>query len=234
MMYISVYPVVITMRNSNVYEERSLGIYAEENDDDDPDSSSTHSQTSDQDPSTVERGRKVSSAPAPPGFLMRRAHTIRNALADRRLNAESNSHFVRHQLRAQLAHDAWWIVLALFVIMIAEGGHFEKHPVEYSAFNFIFEIVSAYGCVGISVGVPWSAYSFAGAWGTLAKVVLCAVMLRGRHRGLPVAIDKAVLLPGDRKGGFVDPAVLAEEEDGQIRLARSRTMDLSGAREGEA
>ncbi|KAG4427240.1 hypothetical protein IFR05_017277, partial [Cadophora sp. M221] len=30
MMYISVYPVVITMRHSNVYEERSLGIYAED------------------------------------------------------------------------------------------------------------------------------------------------------------------------------------------------------------
>lgn len=30
MMYISVYPVVITMRHSNIYEERSLGVYAED------------------------------------------------------------------------------------------------------------------------------------------------------------------------------------------------------------
>jgi hypothetical protein len=30
MMYISVYPVVITMRHSNVYEERSLGVYADD------------------------------------------------------------------------------------------------------------------------------------------------------------------------------------------------------------
>ena len=37
MMYISVYPVVITMRNTNVYEERSLGIYA-----DDPDYLAEH------------------------------------------------------------------------------------------------------------------------------------------------------------------------------------------------
>lgn len=36
MMYISVYPVVITMRNSNVYEERSLGIYAGDEDDSQP------------------------------------------------------------------------------------------------------------------------------------------------------------------------------------------------------
>jgi hypothetical protein len=32
-------------------------------------------------------------------------------------------------------------------------------------------------------------------------VVLCleAVMLRGRHRGLPIAIDRAVILPYDQK-----------------------------------
>jgi hypothetical protein len=38
-------------------------------------------------------------------------------------------------------------------------------------------------------------------------------MIKGRHRGLPVAIDKAVLLPGEEDG-------MAEEEDGRIRLAR--------------
>jgi len=32
MMYISVYPVSITMRHSNVYKERSLGIYASQDD----------------------------------------------------------------------------------------------------------------------------------------------------------------------------------------------------------
>lgn len=39
-------------------------------------------------------------------------------------------------------------------------------------------------------------------------------MLRGRHRGLPVAIDRAVLLPGEE-------IEEAEEEDGRIRLART-------------
>ena len=32
---------------------------------------------------------------------------------------------------------------------------------------------------------------------TLSKLVVCAVMLRGRHRGLPVALDRAVLLPSE-------------------------------------
>ena len=34
MMYISVYPIAMSIRGTNVYEEKSLGIYAE--DDDDP------------------------------------------------------------------------------------------------------------------------------------------------------------------------------------------------------
>jgi hypothetical protein len=32
---------------------------------------------------------------------------------------------------------------------------------------------------------------------TLSKLVVCLVMLRGRHRGLPVAIDRAVMLPAE-------------------------------------
>ena len=103
--------------------------------------------------------------------------------------------------------------------MIVEALHFDSKPEVYSVFNFVFEIVSAYGCVGISVGVPWAAYSFCGAWHTLSKLILCAVMLRGRHRGLPVAIDKAVLLPGEAQGR-------AEEEDGRIRIARTMTRAM--------
>lgn len=197
MMYISVYPVVITMRNSNVYEERSLGIYA-----DDPAPSD--------DPFI-----DSSSAPQKKGLFPR----LRRSFVGRS-GEQTKSYFVRQQLRAQLAHDAWWIVLAVFLIMIVEGGQFERNPVVFSVFNVIFEVVSGYGCVGISVGVPNEAYSFCGAWHTLSKLILCAVMIRGRHRGLPVAIDKAVLLPGEGLGH-------AEEEDAQIRL--ERTMSRSGA-----
>ncbi len=67
----------------------------------------------------------------------------------------------------------------------------------------------AYGTVGISTGAPGQAYSFSGAWHTLSKLILCAVMLRGRHRGLPVAIDMAILLPKDKDR--------LEEDDARIR-----------------
>ncbi|KAK5113964.1 hypothetical protein LTR62_003087 [Meristemomyces frigidus] len=198
MMYISAFPVLITMRNSNVYEERSLGIYA-----DDEYNNKEHDDTD-----------AKSNNSARPGFLRRALTLHHHIVAGGSATQESNGHFVRQQLRAQLAHDAWWIVLALFLIMIIENPSFVAQPAVFSVFNFIFEIVSAYGCVGISVGVPWAAYSFSGTWTILSKLILCAVMLRGRHRGLPVAIDKAVLLPGEKHWE-------AEEEDGRIRMARS-------------
>lgn len=42
-------------------------------------------------------------------------------------------------------------------------------------------------------------YSFSGALRPLSKLIVCLVMLRGRHRGLPVAIDRAVMLPKEFK-----------------------------------
>ena len=185
MMYISVYPVVITIRNSNVYEERSLGIYG-----------------NDPQKEQVE------------GVKMTMFGRIRRSMTSQTARKESREYFVRQQLRGQLAHDSWWLVLAVLFIMITETGQFERDPVSYSVFNVIFEVVSAYGCVGISVGLPNVAYSFCGGWHVLSKLILCAVMIRGRHRGLPVAIDRAVLLPGEHLAA-------AEEEDAQIRLERN-------------
>ena len=193
MMYVSVYPVVITIRNSNVYEERSLGIYSN-----DPGYNPNNPSN---DPDLKGRGRFAR--------VLKRQLTI-----ERRPEQRTKSYFVRQQLRAQLSHDLWWICLAVFLIMTVEASHFERDPSTFSVFNVIFEVVSAYGCVGISVGLPDQAYSFCGAWRTLSKLILCLVMLRGRHRGLPVAIDKAVLLPREMLHH-------AEEEDAQIRLDRS-------------
>jgi Trk-type K+ transport system membrane component len=193
MMYISVYPVVISMRNSNVYEERSLGIYA-----DDPGYAAAHE-------------RKFVGLTNVYGGLKR--HLTSHFPSEER---GSGSYFVRQQLRAQLAHDAWFLAFAIFLISIVEGGQFESDPATYSVLNIIFEVVSGYACVGISVGLPYAAYSFCGSWHVLSKLILIVVMIRGRHRGLPVAIDKAVTLPGEHSGR-------AEEEDAQIRLERSAT-----------
>ncbi|KAK0714269.1 cation transport protein-domain-containing protein [Apiosordaria backusii] len=222
MMYISVYPVVITMRHSNVYEERSLGIYVED------------------DISGVDPEQRLPADPThegqPPSRLahqdwhgqggmsvLHRAlsrtvtwHGVGARPPSSLHRPESRISFISQQIHGQLAHDVWWLGLAILVIMTINTSNFMADPVNFSVFNVIFEVVSAYGCVGISVGVPYDSYSFCGGWHPASKLVLCAVMLRGRHRGLPVALDRAVRLPGEE---------LEQEEEEDHRIRRSMMVN---------
>ena len=181
-------PQLTQTRNTNVYEERSLGIYT--HDDPTPDSKPTFI-------SVVRQHLTSTDTPAPNSNPQ-----------------NSRSYFVHQQLRSQLSHDIWLVALAVLIIAIAEGDHYDANPVAFSTFNIIFEVVSAYGCVGISVGYPGAGFSFCGKWHPISKLVLAAVTLRGRHRGLPVAIDRAVMLPTEELGW-------AEEEDAALRRVGS-------------
>lgn len=225
MMYVSIYPVVITMRSSNVYEERSLGIY----DDDDPaikeQQRITNPFASGQEPEKKHGLRRRNTA-AVVGKQLRKAATFQGVgVGHRPRNDEETSRisFIGQQIRGQLAHDLWWLVIAILIIAIIETNHFNKDPVTYSVFNILFEGTSAYACVGLSVGLPNDAFSFSGGLHTGSKLVLCFVMLRGRHRGLPVAIDRAVRLPGDK---------MRQEEEEDTRIRRNNAMQLMMSREG--
>lgn len=52
--------------------------------------------------------------------------------------------------------------------------------------------------VGLSLGYPTVNTSLSGQFNTFSKVVICFMMIRGRHRGLPYALDRAIMLPSDR------------------------------------
>lgn len=114
MMYISAYPIAISIRNSNVYEERSLGIYADD--------------------------------PAYENLKEEYAKTSRFSWFQRGIfptaNESSRRYFIQQQLRAQLAHDLWWLVLAIWLIMIVEAKSFESNPSLFSVFNVTFETIS--------------------------------------------------------------------------------------------
>lgn len=149
-MYISAIPFILSLRSTNVYEERSIGM--DDNAQKDP-----------------EKKQHPDSKMAP-SIL---------------------THF-----QNQLAYDLWWIILAVFLIAIIERDSLATPAPGFSIWSIIFEVVSAYGTVGLSLGVPYDSYSFCGAWKKLSKLILITVMLRGRHRILPLAIDRAVLVPG--------------------------------------
>ncbi|TDL22995.1 hypothetical protein BD410DRAFT_820980 [Rickenella mellea] len=154
MMYISVYPIAMSVRSTNVYEERSLGVFEDESElENEPDTD----------------GRRV-------------------AVWGR---------YLAWHARKQLAFDMWWLGLALFLVCIVERHKLQEEANFgwFTIFSIVFELISAYGTVGLSLGVPYANYSLSGAFAPLSKLIVCAVMLRGRHRGLPVAIDRAIMLP---------------------------------------
>ncbi|KAJ5765183.1 hypothetical protein N7520_004742 [Penicillium odoratum] len=173
MMYISVFPIAISLRRTNVYEEKSLGLYGGSEEDEDEENQ---------------------TAPS----------------------------YIGAHLRRQLSFDLWYVFLGLFIISIAEGGRLQStDDYSFQLFTVLFEVVSAYGTVGLSFGYPGVDTSFSGQFNVVSKLVIIAMQIRGRHRGLPYALDRAVLLPSDALNRH-------EAEDSERRMRR-RASNLSGA-----
>lgn len=170
MMYVSVFPVAMSIRRTNVYEEQSLGVYY------DPEHSDNNTPS-----------------------------------------------FIATHLRKQLSFDLWFIFLGLFIISIAEGGRLRENDAGFTPFTILFEIVSAYGTVGMSLGYPTATTSFSGQFTTVSKLVIISLLYRGRHRGLPYSLDRAIMLPSEK----LDKRDVLQENRiklAQEKMAREATM----------
>ncbi|CAG8956359.1 hypothetical protein HYFRA_00003741 [Hymenoscyphus fraxineus] len=179
MMYISVMPIAMTVRRTNVYEEDSLGIYG-----------STSEEIEDSEPS-----------------------------------------YIGTHLRRQLSFDLWYIFLGFFIISISEGPRIQDiKDSSFTMFSVLFEIVSAYGTVGLSLGYTGINASFSAEFGVIAKLVIIAMQIRGRHRGLPYELDRAVLLPSEKLAakeavGRDDITGMTRSNTANSKLSRTNTKD---------
>ncbi|KAL6055112.1 low affinity potassium transporter [Balamuthia mandrillaris] len=112
---------------------------------------------------------------------------------------------VLYQAKRMLIWDSSWLFIPWLLITIFETEKIvspatiasSSTPAPFTIFRILFEVVSAYGCVGLSLGFPGVIHSFCGVWSPSSKWMLIFVMLMGRHRGLPDDIDKAakIVLP---------------------------------------
>ncbi|KAI4277928.1 MAG: hypothetical protein LQ337_001411 [Flavoplaca oasis] len=150
MMYISVFPIAISVRRTNVYEEKSLGIYTNGGENDE--------------------------------------------------HANEPSYVGAH-LRRQLSFDLC-----------------NMNEDSFTMYSCLFEIVSAYGTVGLSLGYPDYNTSFCGQFSVVSKLVIIAMQIRGRHRGLPYELDRAILLPSEslHKKEDVDAAQRAQRRNSSL------------------
>ncbi|EPB86743.1 hypothetical protein HMPREF1544_06441 [Mucor circinelloides 1006PhL] len=194
-MYISVYPVAISMRNSNVYQERALGIYSGQDDDDGEYDDSNA-------PTFIHR--------------LKRQPTMSSIVTTSRKVLRKPDFFVMTQIQRQLTSEICWVICCIFAICVIESESImSSSPITMS--TVIYECVSAFGNVGASTGYPNTSASQAQQYHTLSKLVLIILMYRGRHRGLPAAIDRAVLLPSEQ----------LEQKEQEDHLLRRRNTSIS-------
>jgi len=108
---------------------------------------------------------------------------------------KEKSHNIVSIFQDLLLRDICWIYFALFWIAVAERHKImDRTAVGFSLFRIIFELFSAYGTVGLSLGFPGSVLSLSAQFTPVSKLFVCLIMLLGRHRGLPYSIDHAVNL----------------------------------------
>ncbi|KAK1220584.1 hypothetical protein PQX77_016636 [Marasmius sp. AFHP31] len=158
MMYIAIYPIAISIRSTNSYEEQSLGVFDEptEEEEEEP-----------QDHEMEHLG------------VRQRVHR-----------------YVGWHLRKQVSLDIWWLVWGVFLVAIIERNNLmDEDKKWFDIFRVLFELVSAFGGIGLTLGLPYDNFSFVGGMRPLSKLVIIVIMVRGRHRGLPVAVDRAIMLP---------------------------------------
>lgn len=151
-MYLSIFPLIISLRSTNIYEERSMGLEG--------------------DPYTS------------------------NKLGHEKSRTQVKNPSAGYHIRHQLAYDLWWIILSWVLVCIVEEPQLNTEAAGFNNFTILFEVVSAYGNCGLTLGVPYDSYALCGQFHTLSKLIMISVMLRGRHRILPMAIDRSILLPG--------------------------------------
>ncbi|KAI8060954.1 cation transport protein-domain-containing protein [Gongronella butleri] len=103
------------------------------------------------------------------------------------------------QIQRQITNDIAWVIVGVFCICALEARAIIS-PSPITMASVIFEVCSAFGNVGGSLGkgFPNTPTSQSAQYCTASKLVLIILMFRGRHRGLPAAIDRAVLLPSEQ------------------------------------
>lgn len=124
-------------------------------------------------------------------------HFLPNKRTDRSLSRTRQTTWIKLRLflflmaRRMLSHASTlltrtrtWLFIFLFLICAFENHHMTPIDENITVFRIIFEVVSAFGAVGLTLGYPNVKSSFATILSSPSKIVLILTMLMGRHRGL--------------------------------------------------
>lgn len=107
-------------------------------------------------------------------------------------NDDVDEQIERRFARQYLLRHTFFLVLALHILAFSEENLMRDPSKKVNLWYIAFEMISAYGTVGLSFGIPGEAYSLCGAMSTLGKLILMCIMILGKHRGLPGPEDEVI------------------------------------------
>eukprot|EP00927_Polykrikos_kofoidii_P032432 TRINITY_DN27634_c0_g1_i1.p1 TRINITY_DN27634_c0_g1~~TRINITY_DN27634_c0_g1_i1.p1 ORF type:complete len:812 (-),score=134.37 TRINITY_DN27634_c0_g1_i1:73-2283(-) len=129
---------------------------------------------------------------------------------------------LKNQARRYLWQDLTYLMICLLFILVLEKEQFNRSAryvspdsdgiyFDFSFFKVLFELISAYGTCGLSLGYQDQSASFSGVWTVPSQMLLVFVMILGRLRGLPDSIDPSV------RASMVQRKARSESLDGAER-----------------
>ena len=75
-----------------------------------------------------------------------------------------------------------WIVVIILLICLIEQQKMASDP-NFTFMKILFEVVSAFGNVGSSLGHPSVSASFSAVFSPVSKLLIILTIILGRHRG---------------------------------------------------
>ena len=87
---------------------------------------------------------------------------------------------------------SFFLLSAILILAFSEDRMLYDRTMNVNLWYIFFEVISAYGDVGLSLGIEGKVYSLSGAMTAVGKCVIIFIMLLGKHRGLPNKKDDVI------------------------------------------
>lgn len=104
----------------------------------------------------------------------------------------SVAEFVPMSKGVQMIFRHSFFIFCFYFILAFTEDKFLTYNADVNLFYLLFEVISAYGNVGLSLSLPGQSFSMSGNFKTVGKLCIICLMLLGKCRGLPRSSDAVI------------------------------------------
>ena len=142
--------------------------------------------------------------------------------------AEDEKYSMRF-IRRFIGRHTFFIFMAVQLVTFIEDDLIENSNGLINTWYIIFEVISAYGNVGLSISLSTQSFSLSGNFTTPSKVIIFLTMLLGKFRAIPKPGDPLVDFDFNQLTDAIDAKVNDEEEQQILisSLAGANTVQKS-------